>query len=51
MMARKRSGQERGVALLTVLLLVVVLLILIGALLNFMPVELDQAAYTGYDDR
>ncbi len=51
MMRRIPARRERGVALIMVLILVVVLLILIGALLDFMPRELDQAAYTGYDDR
>ena len=45
------TSNARGIALITVLILVVVLLILIGSLLDFMPVELNQSAYTGYDDR
>lgn len=47
----RTNRHRRGIALLTVLLIVVVLLILIGALLDFMPVELNQAAYVGYDNR
>jgi Tfp pilus assembly protein PilX len=46
-----KLGKARGFALIMVLMLVVVLLILIGALLDFMPVELSAASYTGYDDR
>lgn len=52
MFVRHGTGDsQRGLALLTVLMIVVILLILIGALLSFMPVELNQAAYTGYDNR
>jgi len=49
--SRRKPGNLRGFALIMVLMFVVVLLILIGALLDFMPIELSQASYTGYDDR
>jgi len=42
---------KRGIALITVLLIFVIMLILIGALLNWMPVELNQSSYVGYDNR
>jgi len=42
---------RRGVALITVLFIVVVLLILIGSLLDLIPMELRDVAFTGYDNR
>ncbi len=44
-------GSQRGVTLLTVLMIVTVMLILVGSLLESMPAELRNVAYTGYDNR
>src|SRR5579864_6814890 len=48
---RQIKQPKRGMALILVVMLVVVFLILIGALLQFMPEELREVSYTGFDNR
>lgn len=42
---------SRGIALISVLFVLVIIVILIGSLLTFIPAELRQVAFSGFDNR